>query len=170
MPDAPTQEQKIAKLDELVKDIKISMFTTSDETSPHLYSRPMAAQGGIDNGSLFFFTYSDSNKVDEFKHDRQVNVAFADNANSKYASIAGVAKLVHDRGIMEEKWDESLRAWFADGLDTKGIVLIRVDATEAQYWDSRNQIMLHVYGAIKAYVTGEPLKDSGDNETVAFPR
>ena len=168
MPDDTTQQDKIDKLDKMVRDIKIAMFTTTDEHNKRLYSRPMAAQDGLDNGSLFFFTYEDSNKVDEFKTDRQVNVSFVDNSSSRYASVAGVAKLVGDRSIMEEKWDESLRAWFADGLDTKGIILIRVDATEAQYWDSRNQAMLHVYGAIKAYVTGEPVKDAGENETVTF--
>ena len=165
-----TTQEKIEKVAELIEDITIAMFTTTDDGSPHLHSRPMAIRGGLDGGSLYFFTYKDSNKVDEFKQDRQVNVSFSDHASNKYVSIAGVAKLVHDRGIMEEKWTPELNTWFGEGLDTPGITLIRVDATEAQYWHSKSQILLHAYGTVKALITGEPVKDAGENDVVTFPQ
>lgn len=125
-----TQQEKLDKVDALINDIGIGMFTTTDVDTGHLYSRPMAQQGGLDDGSLYFFTYQDSSKVDEFQDDRQVNVAFGCPKDSKFVSVAGIASLVQDRSLMEKKWDESLRAWFAEGLDTKGITLIRVKASE----------------------------------------
>jgi general stress protein 26 len=166
---SPTKQEKLDKLDSLVRDIGVAMFTTTDTNSQRLYSRPMALCGGYDNGAFYFFTYSDSNKVDEFKEDRQVNLAFGCPKDSKFVSVAGIAKTETDRSVMEAKWDESLKAWFADGLDTPGIMLIKVSGTEAQYWDSRNQTMLHAYGVLKATLTGEPVQDAGDNETVTLP-
>jgi general stress protein 26 len=168
MPDEPTTQEKREKLDEILRDVQISMFTTTDPDTGRLHSRPMHLQGGIDDGSLYFFTYESSDKVDDFTEEREVNCSFADTSGSKYASVAGRARLVKDRAKMEDKWAEPLRAWFADGIDTPGIVLIQVNVNEGQYWDSRNQTMLHAYGVLKAAITGEPVKDAGDNEKVSL--
>jgi len=164
----PTHDEKVKKLAELIEAVKVGMLTTTDTQSGRLHSRPMNTQGGLDGDSVFFFTYQDANKVDEFKEDRQVNVAYADATKSRYVSLAGFAKLVTDRKLMERKWDPSLNAWFADGLDTPGIALIQVRATEVQYWDAPNQTMLHLYGVAKAKLTGEPVHDAGENEVVTL--
>lgn len=139
------------------------MFTTVDPNG-RLYSRPMHMAGKFDGHDLYFFAYADSAKVEEFKQDRQVNCAFADTHKAEFVSIAGTASLTQDRALMEQKWSTPLKAWFPDGLETKGIALIQVRASDAQYWDSRNQLMIHAFGVVKAAVTGEPVKDAGENE------
>lgn len=164
----PTPAEKRQKLDAILNDIGIAMFVTTDPDTNRLHGRPMHLTGGLDDDALYFFTYESSDKVDDFTTEREVNCSFADNASSKYASVAGRASLVHDKAVMEAKWEEPLRAWFAEGLDTNGIVLIKVAVSQAQYWDSRNQTMLHAYGVVKALVTGEPVKDAGDNEKVSL--
>jgi general stress protein 26 len=69
---------------------------------------------------------------------------------------------------LKQKWAKPLRAWFPDGLDTDGICLIDVTVGDAQYWDSGNQVMIHAYGVLKSLVTGEGVKDAGDNEKVSL--
>ena len=51
-----------AKVTELIKDIKISMFTTVDEQGDFI-SRPMAQQEVEFDGDLWFFAERDSRKV-----------------------------------------------------------------------------------------------------------
>ena len=166
--DAKSHDEKVKKLDEVIQAIGTGMLTTVDDASKKLYSRPMAAQGGIDGKSLYFFTYQQSAKTGDIRDESDVNVAFADAGNQKYASITGRAFLTKDRAKMEEKWSEPMKAWFPDGLDTDGITLIRVDIEDAQYWDAPNQIAVHLYGMLKAAVTGEGVKNAGENEKVSM--
>ena len=166
--DAKSQDEKVKKLDDVIRAIGTGMLTTVDDKTNKLYSRPMAVQGGLDGKSLYFFTYEQSAKTDDIRDDGDVNIAFADTGKQKYASITGKAYLSTDRAKMEEKWDPSLKAWFPDGLDTSGICLIRVDVADAQYWDAPNQIAVHLYGMLKAAVTGEGVKDAGENEKVSL--
>ena len=53
-----------AKLGELIKDIRVAMLTTVDNEG-RLHSRPMATQQTEFDGTLWFFTDSDSVKVHE---------------------------------------------------------------------------------------------------------
>ncbi len=166
--DSPTQQEKVQKLDELLRDIKTAMFTTVDDDSGRLYSRPMHLQGGLDGGHLYFFTFDESAKVDDVQAKRQVNCGFSKPGSNEFVSIAGTATITRDRGKMEQKWSQPLKAWFPDGLDTKGICLIDVDVDDAQYWHTRNQTLMHAYGIVKAALTGEGVQDAGDNEKVSL--
>ncbi len=167
-PTKPTQEEKVKKLEALIADIKVAMFTTIDDPSGRLHARPMHVQGGLDAGHLYFFTYADSAKVKDFRHDQQVNCAFAKPGDSQFVSISGRARLTQDFALMKEKWAAPLVAWFPDGLETDGIALIDVHVDDAQYWDSRNQLMVHAFGMVKAILTGESVKDAGDNEKLTL--
>ena len=54
----------VAKLIELIKDIKITMFTTIDAEG-HFVSRPMAHQLMEQDGDLWFFAERDSRVVEQ---------------------------------------------------------------------------------------------------------
>jgi general stress protein 26 len=158
--------ERLKKLDDLIESIGIAMLVTENPDSGHLHSRPMQVQGGIDDGKLYFFTRSDSAKVDDFLHERRVQCAFSSPSDEKYVSVAGRAKLSTDQALMKEKWSPLLKAWFPDGVDSPDVALIIVEVDEAQYWDAPNGLMIQAYGAIKAALTGEPVKDAGENERV----
>ncbi|MEL7237678.1 MAG: pyridoxamine 5'-phosphate oxidase family protein [Planctomycetota bacterium] len=168
MSEELTQEQKIAKLDELIRQLGTCMFTTVDADNGKLYSRPMHAMGGLDGGKLHFFAYCTSAKIDDVKQGTQVNCAFACVKSQDFVSLSGAARLRLDRAEMEAKWDTSMLAWFPDGLDTSGICLIEVDVDDAQYWDAPNHTLIHLYGVAKAMLTGEGVKDAGENAKVSL--
>jgi len=143
------------KLYALTRDIRICMMT-SQEPDGSLHSRPMYAQEADDQGHFWFFTKLQSPKVAEISKDRQVNVSFADHDNQHYVSVAGVAEVVRDKERIKEKWSEGLRAWFPDGLDDPQIALIRVKPVKGEYWDSPSSTLVHLYGYVKARLTGAP--------------
>jgi general stress protein 26 len=164
---AKSASGEIRKLHDLIKDIQFAMFTTATKNGT-LRSRPMATQNDKKfDGSLWFFTDEDSAKVNEIGNDRHVNVSYADPASNTYVSVSGTARLVKDKAKAKELWTPFLRAWFPDGLDDPKLALIKVDVTQAEYWDSPNSKMVQLYGYVKAMVTGKPPK-GGENKKISL--
>jgi general stress protein 26 len=142
------------KLYEMIKDVKICMMTTA-EPDGSLHSRPMYNQEADQHGDLWFFTKLQSPKVTEISKDRQVNLAFSDSDKQHYVSVAGVAEIVRDKAKIEEKWSEGLKAWFPEGTNDPNMALIRVHPHKGEYWDSPNSTLVHLYGYVKASLTGQ---------------
>ncbi|MDF9878225.1 general stress protein 26 [Cellulosimicrobium cellulans] len=80
-------------------------------------------------------------------------------------SLSGRATLVHDPDTIRELWNAVADAWFPDGPDTPGVVLIRLHAESAEYWDSPGGRVATLFSLVKAKVTGRP-HEGGENETV----
>jgi general stress protein 26 len=154
-----------AKLYEMIKSVKIAMMTTID-TDGTLHSRPMHSQEADEHGDLWFFTQIQSPKVTEVSRDNLVNLAYADPDKQHYVSVSGKAEIVRDKAKIEEKWSEGMRTWFPQGTDDPQIALIRVHPVKGEYWDSPSSTVLHLYGYVKATLTGEPPKNVGDQEKV----
>lgn len=145
------------KLFALIKDIKVAMMTTSDPDGK-LYSRPMWSGAADEVGDLWFFTHAPSPKTGEIAKDGQVNLAYSDPSSQLYVSVSGKAEIVREKSIIAEKWHESLKTWFPKGQDDPEIALIRVHPERGEYWDSPNATALHIFGYVKAALTGESPK------------
>ena len=54
-----------------------------------------------------------------------------------YARLAQLcqAEIVRDMARFEEHWHKALDAWFKDGTDTPGLVMIKVHAERIHYWN-----------------------------------
>jgi general stress protein 26 len=144
----------IAKVAELIKDIQIAMLTT-DEGDGTLRSRPMATQKTEFDGSLWFFTQIHSGKVAEIQTERHVNVSYANTSKQSYVSISGTGTILQDRAKAAELWSPLLKAWFPKGLDDPTLALLRVDVTEAEYWEAPPSAVVRLVGFVKAIATGE---------------
>jgi len=73
---------------------------------------------------------------------------------------------VRDRSRIDATWAEPMRAWFPNGKDDPQIALIRVHPTKGEYWDSPSSTMVHLYGYLKASVTGKPPTELSDTAKV----
>ena len=117
-----TGTEALARVKELVEDIDFTMLTTEDDDG-HLVSRPMSTREMDAAGNIWFFTSEDTEKVDEARTHRDVGLSYCDAKGMRYVSVAGRARVVHDRALMEELYTPALDVWFADGLDTPGVEL-----------------------------------------------
>jgi general stress protein 26 len=156
----PTDQTR--KVAELLEDERIGMFTT---TSPDgtLTSRPMALQEVEFDGDLWFFASRGSRKVAHLTADPQVNVVTV--GSGSWVSLTGHAQVVDDLATKKELWNTVVEAWFPDGPEDPDVVLIRVAAASAEYWDSPGGRVASLISFAKAKVTGQPY-DGGENETV----
>ncbi|MEU8243766.1 pyridoxamine 5'-phosphate oxidase family protein [Actinoplanes missouriensis] len=160
-----TEQEQRDKVRKMVADARICMVTTMTEDGRHV-SRPMALQEVEFDGDLWFFTYSDSDLVEQIGRHPQVNVAFSDPKQQNWISIAGAASQVANRAKAEELWSAPLKAWFPDGLDTPNLTLVKVSADTAEYWEAAHSSkVITLLGYAKAAVTGKT-PDAGENETV----
>jgi general stress protein 26 len=62
-----------------------------------------------------------------------------------FIAIEGTAELIRDKGEFAEHWTKDLERWWPDGIDTPGLVLIRVGGTRAHYWDGEDEGELLLY-------------------------
>jgi general stress protein 26 len=52
-----------------------------------------------------------------------------------FITIEGRAELIDDKGRFAEHWTKDLDGWFKEGIDTPGLVLVKVVAQRLHYWD-----------------------------------
>ena len=142
------------KLVEMLKDVRSCMFITNPERAGNLAGRPMGINTVEEDGTMWFFTKKTSGKVDQIESDTSVSIAIANDSEGIYLMINGKANLSQDRAKMKELWNPFVKLWFPDGLEDPDLMLIRVTPTEADYWDSSSNMMVKMYHAVKAIVTG----------------
>jgi general stress protein 26 len=161
MEDNKTREEGINKLKDLIGDVKVAMLTTIDRGV--LRSRPMQTQDFDFDGDLWFFTSTNTHKTEEIEKDRRVNVSYAAPESNTYVSVSGTARIVTDRQKIAELWSPIHKAWFPEGPDDPNLCLLKVEAEQAEYWDSSSSTIVQVAGFVKALVTGKAAgHDDGD--------
>ena len=130
-------EQGIAKIAELITDIRFAMLTTVCPDGS-LDSRPMATQKAKFDGSIWFLTRADSRKVDEVAEDSHVSLAYVDADDAKYVALKGRGHVSNDRARIKELWHPAHKAWFPQGEDDPQIRVLRVDVTEGEFWEAND--------------------------------
>jgi general stress protein 26 len=149
----------LERLATLIKDIRFTMLSTVSEDGA-IHSRPMATQK-IDvksfDGSLWFFSKKNSFKNHDIANDQNVNLAYANPDDQKYASVQGRAIISTDREKMKELWNPALKAWFPEGMEDPEISLIGVQVESAELWDSPPSKVVQLAGFVKSTLTGKPL-------------
>jgi general stress protein 26 len=159
-----TADESTRTVATLLQDERIAALTT---TAPDgtLMSRPMALQQVEFDGDLWFFAGRNSRKVAHIAANPQVNVATL--GSSSWVSLTGSASVVDDLAKKKDLWNTVVEAWFPNGPEDPDVVLLRVDAASAEYWNSPGGRLASVVSFVKAKVTGTPY-DGGENETVAL--
>jgi len=136
-------EAHIKRLADEIKGIKTVMFTTLG-TDGFFRSRPMIAQKQEFDGTLWFFSHLEDDKVKEIQNDNRVCASFVDPAGETWVSISGTAEIVVDKEIMKKMWNPDLKSWFSHEINDKDIVLIKVQAHKGEYWESNKGIIVQL--------------------------
>lgn len=132
-----TGPEGMKKIGELIADIRFAMLTTvaADGT---LDSRPMATQKTEFDGVLWFLTAAASRKTEEIAENANVSLMYADPGDANYVTVKGRARVLNDRNKVHELWNAMYKAWFPGGEEDPQIRVLRVDVTEAEYWEAND--------------------------------
>jgi len=93
--------------------------------------------------------------------EHRVNTAYC--GSSSWVSVSGTAEIIRDQLKAQELWNPFVEAWFPEGPQDPNIVLIRVQADTAEYWDSPGGRVATVLSLAKTKLTGKRY-DGGDND------
>jgi general stress protein 26 len=145
----------------IMKKVRVCMLTT---TAPdgRLHSHPMTTQESEFDGDAWFIVDRQSETATNVTTFAEVNLAYA--GSSDWLSVAGTASLVEDQAKVEELWNPFADAWFEGGKDDPRVVLLRVKASEAQYWDNPGRVRMTL-SMLTASATDNPPKQ-GESHTV----
>ncbi len=136
-----TQSKKAKLVADMIKDIDHCMFTTVGADG-YLVSRPLSTtQVEFDGKRIWFFTSLDSPKCGEIRKHPKVNVAYASKSKSTYVSVSGKASLNQDRALIEEFWNDALKAFFPKGKTDPRLTLIEVEVRTVEYWDGPSSLI-----------------------------
>src|SRR5688572_6543461 len=107
-----TRKESIEKIRTMIKNIDFAMLVTEDENG-ELHSRPMSTQKAEFDGDLWFFSETNSEKMDDIRRNPSVNASYSQ--DGKFVSVAGKASIVTDLAKKKELWHEEYRFYFQDG-------------------------------------------------------
>lgn len=153
------QTQKVA---ELLKGERFGFLTTITMDG-RLTSRPMALQEVEFDGDLWFFAERGSTAVEHITASPEVNVGAG--SGGSWISLTGDAVVVDAVAKKRELWNSAVGAWFPQGPDDDGVVLIKVEAGSAEYWDTPGGRLATAFSFAKAKLTGERI-EGGENAKV----
>ncbi|MBB3183744.1 general stress protein 26 [Halomonas fontilapidosi] len=137
-----SQEHKM-KIWNLIKDMKIGMLATRHDND--LRARPMYLVQDDYDGTLWFFTDLDAEKVFELEEDNDVCVSFADPHEHIYVSMTGVGRVIRDTTLIESLWNPFVAEWFPQGKDSPNVGLLEIKVTKGEHWDMDTSRMVSAY-------------------------
>ncbi|HEY4304432.1 MAG TPA: pyridoxamine 5'-phosphate oxidase family protein [Gemmatimonadaceae bacterium] len=156
------EQDELAKLRDAVKDVRMAMLSTVN--GGRVMSRPMGTQEIGDDGTLWFLTSAESNKVREIAENPSVGISYCDSGAETYVSIAGLARVVNDRALIRKFWNPFYKAWF-EGPDDPTIRVVEVQPQSAEYWVTKGGKIVSLLSAFSSAITGKNL-EAGENKTV----
>ena len=135
--------KSLAEIAKEMAGIDIAIMSTHTENG-QIASRPMSNNGDVAyDGTSYYFSYEQARAVSDIQQDPKVALGFSSEAGlfSKgiYVAVEGTAELIRDKAAFKQHWTSDLDKWFDHGVDTPGIVLIKVRANRATYWRGREE-------------------------------
>lgn len=134
----------LSHVTKIMKKLDLCMLTTVDGRGiPD--ARPMSNNREVEyEGTSYFFTTTDTAMVKHIRKNDHVILSFISDKMFRklFLSVSGKASLITDRAEMEKHWSKDISLWFKDGLDTKGLVMIQVEASVIKGWENMKEFEL----------------------------
>ena len=139
--------KNLSDVAEMMRDIDFCMLSTIASDGA-IASRPMSNNRNVEfDGESWFYTTEDAGMVADIDANPQVGLTYAGSAGlasiigkpGAFIDVRGEATLVRDKVQIAAHWEKNLDRWYPQGIDTPGIVMIRVHASRIHYWDGDDE-------------------------------
>jgi len=137
-------DMTLAEISEKMRDIDFTILSTRTEGGS-IAGRPMSNNREVEfDGDSYFFTREDTRTVADISRDPNVGLAYQARSGMLglkpfFLTLEGRASLIRDKAEFAKRWTKDLDAWFKQGVDTPGLVMIRVEAEQLHYWDGYDE-------------------------------
>jgi general stress protein 26 len=127
---------------EAMQGIDIAILSTHAPNG-QIASRPMSNNGDVKyDGTSYFFSNESAGCVSDIQRDSSVALGYSSEGffgASVYVAVEGTAKIIRDKGSFKSHWNPDVEAWFEDGIETPGLVLLEVKASRIKVWERDNE-------------------------------
>jgi len=132
-------DDHIEKLKEMVGKCRVGMLGVNEEGRMHF--GPMSHVDIDDQGNIWFFISSESEKAKNIKKDNAVYLTYVHEAGSTFLTIEGIGHINTNKAKMRELFNPFINAWFPKGLDDRTLALLVVHPVEVEYWISESKVL-----------------------------
>ena len=137
-------QMSLPDLAEKMRGIDFAMLSTKT-AGGEIASRPMSNNGDVDyDGDSYFFTETKTQMVGDIERDARVGLAFSVEpglfaGGGLFIAVEGKASVIRDKAQFEAHWTPDLDAWFKQGIETPGLVMLKVHAERIKYWQGEDE-------------------------------
>jgi general stress protein 26 len=138
-----SSKKTVAEIAKDMAGIDIAILSTHTADGD-IASRPMSNNGDVTyDGTSYYFTFEQARTVAEIQRNPKVALGFTSEGgiftDGLYVAAEGRAELIRDKSAFKAHWTADLDKWFDKGVDTPGLVLIKVRATRLTYWQGEDE-------------------------------
>lgn len=132
------------ELAEKMRDIDFAMLSTRTSGGA-ISARPMSNNREVEyDGDAWFFADESTRMVADIEADPQVGLSYQAKSGMLglrpyFLHVEGRATLVRDKVQFAQHWTSGLERWWPEGIDTPGLLLIRITGERAHYWDGEDE-------------------------------
>lgn len=137
-------DMSLADLARKMRDIDFAILSTRTEGGA-IAGRPMSNNREVDfDGDAWFFTCGDTRTVEDIERDPRVGLGYQARSGALgfkpfFLTVEGRAETIRDKSQFAAHWTRDLDRWFEQGIDTPGLVLLKVTAERLHYWDGYDE-------------------------------
>jgi len=102
---------------------------------------------------IWFYSEKHSDKNKAIAADTIVQLYFSHPAKGSYLVVNGEATIMEDKKTIEELWTPIANMWFKEGKDDQNISIIKVNPTNAYYWDTDGNRMINFLKILASVAT-----------------
>jgi len=142
-------ELSLKDISEKMRDIDFAMLSTRTEGGA-IAARPMSNNRQVEyDGDSYFFTLESTRTVGDIRREPCVGLGYQGKSGALgmkpfFITIEGRGELIDDMSRFADHWTKDLDAWFKDGIDTPGLLLVKVAAERLHYWDGYDEAEIPV--------------------------
>ena len=128
---------------ETMKGIDVAILSTHADNNT-IASRPMSNNGDVKyDGTAYFFSHEGASCISDIRRDTNVALGYSSKAGifsgAVYVAVEGTAEIVLDKAAFEQHWTADLDVWFERGVDTPGLVLLKIRAHRLKVWEKNKE-------------------------------
>ena len=145
--------EAVKKLTELVDKIDIGMVITRTKND-ELHIVPLSRQEVDEQGNIWMLISSESNTHQNVLENSQIDIAYSHVGDYNFVSVSGKATVSKDQARIDKYWNKMMDAWFEKGKDDPRIRILKVETSDAHYWDNKSNKLITFFKVATSAITG----------------